>query len=79
MLWIFDLNIRRPSSLYLVVVEVDEWVTLVGFTSNPHAEENSVKFFEDGKVTEVLGVMHTGALKVQEKSLEAYRERQSGS
>jgi 5-oxoprolinase (ATP-hydrolysing) len=29
---------------------VDERVTLVGFTSDPHAEENAVKFFEDGKV-----------------------------
>jgi 5-oxoprolinase (ATP-hydrolysing) len=47
---IFDLNIRRPSPLYQTVVEVDARVTLVGFTSDPHAEDNAVQFFEDGKV-----------------------------
>ena len=29
---------------------MDERVTLVGFTSDPHAEENAVKFSDDGKV-----------------------------
>jgi len=47
---IFDLNIRRPAPLYSTVVEVDERVTLVGFTSDPHAEENAVQFHEDGSV-----------------------------
>lgn len=47
---IFDLNIRRPSSLYSTVVEVDERVTLVGFTSDPNAEKNAVQFHEDGTV-----------------------------
>lgn len=47
---IFDLNIRRPSPLYSKVVEVDERVTLVGYTSDPKAEEHAVQFDEDGKV-----------------------------
>jgi 5-oxoprolinase (ATP-hydrolysing) len=47
---IFDLNIRRPLPLYSAVVEVDERVTLVGFTSDPKAEENAVQFDEDGRV-----------------------------
>ncbi|KAL1725932.1 Hydantoinase/oxoprolinase-domain-containing protein [Schizophyllum commune] len=47
---IFDLNIRRPAPLYEEVVEVAERVTLVGFTSDPRAEERGVKFDEEGKV-----------------------------
>ncbi|KAL4267288.1 Oxoprolinase family protein [Pleurotus pulmonarius] len=47
---IFDLNIRRPAPLYSSVVEVDERVTLVGYTSDPHAEEHAIQFDEDGKV-----------------------------
>ncbi|PFH49537.1 hypothetical protein AMATHDRAFT_147525 [Amanita thiersii Skay4041] len=46
---IFDLNIRRPPPLYSTVVEVDERVTLVGYTSDPNAEEHAVQFSEDGK------------------------------
>jgi len=45
---IFDLNIRRPSPLYSEVVEVDERVTLVGYTSDPKSEENAVQWSEDG-------------------------------
>lgn len=48
---IFDLNIRRPPPLYSNVIEVDERVTLVGYTSDPKAEEHAVKFDEAGKVT----------------------------
>jgi 5-oxoprolinase (ATP-hydrolysing) len=47
---IFDLNIRRPPPLYSAVIEVDERVTLVGFTSDPKAEENAVQFDEQGRV-----------------------------
>jgi 5-oxoprolinase (ATP-hydrolysing) len=47
---IFDLNIRRPPPLYSAVIEVDERVTLVGYTSDPQAEQNSVKFDERGNV-----------------------------
>lgn len=47
---IFDLNIRRPPPLYSAVVEVDERVTLVGYTSDPKSEEHQVVFTEDGKV-----------------------------
>lgn len=47
---IFDLNIRRPSPLYSTVVEVDERVTLIGYTSNPKATEHAIKFDKVGKV-----------------------------
>ncbi|KAH7920328.1 hypothetical protein BV22DRAFT_1133174 [Leucogyrophana mollusca] len=47
---IFDLNIRRPSPLYSEVVEVDERVTLVGYTSDPKAEENAVQWNDDGSI-----------------------------
>ncbi|KAF5356710.1 hypothetical protein D9758_013743 [Tetrapyrgos nigripes] len=47
---IFDLNIRRPAVLYDTVVEIDERVTLVGYTSDPRAEEHRVIFDEEGKV-----------------------------
>lgn len=48
---IFDLNIRRPPPLYSTVVEIDERVTLVGYTSDPKAEEHAVQFDESGNVT----------------------------
>ncbi|KAJ7662918.1 Hydantoinase/oxoprolinase-domain-containing protein [Mycena rosella] len=41
-----DLNIRRPHPLYSTVVEV----TLVGYTSDPKAEEHAVQFDAQGKV-----------------------------
>ncbi|KJA16587.1 hypothetical protein HYPSUDRAFT_71248 [Hypholoma sublateritium FD-334 SS-4] len=47
---IFDLNIRRPAPLYSKVVEVDERVTLVGYTSDPEAEEHAIQFDEEGKI-----------------------------
>ncbi|KAH9946380.1 5-oxoprolinase [Epithele typhae] len=47
---IFDLNIRRPPPLYSTILEVDERVTLVGYTSDPRAEEHAVRFDENGKV-----------------------------
>ncbi|TFK51237.1 5-oxoprolinase [Heliocybe sulcata] len=47
---IFDLNIRRPAPLYSKVVEVDERVTLVGYTSDTKAEEHALQFNEDGSV-----------------------------
>lgn len=48
---IFDLNIRRAPPLYSRVVEVDERVTLVGYTSDPKASEHAVQFDDNGKVT----------------------------
>lgn len=48
---IFDLNIRRPPPLYSAVLEVDERVTLVGYTSDPEAEKNAVQFDERGSLT----------------------------
>ena len=48
---IFDLNIRRPPPLYSKVIEVDERVTLVGYTSDPKVEEHAVQFDADGSVT----------------------------
>ncbi|KAI0740152.1 5-oxoprolinase [Earliella scabrosa] len=47
---IFDLNIRRPPPLYSTVLEVDERVTLVGYTSDPQAEDHAVQFDESGKI-----------------------------
>ncbi|KAJ8517891.1 hypothetical protein ONZ45_g4997 [Pleurotus djamor] len=47
---IFDLNIRRPKPLYSTVIEVDERVTLVGYTSDPQAEEHAIQFNDDGTV-----------------------------
>jgi len=47
---IFDLNIRRPPPLYSTVMEIDERVTLVGYTSDPHAEDHQVIFDENGQV-----------------------------
>lgn len=47
---IFDLNIRRPPPLYSAVVEVEERVTLLGYTSDPKAAEHAVQFDDDGKV-----------------------------
>lgn len=47
---IFDLDIKRPGVLYEKVVEVDERVTLVGYTSDPRREERKVLFGEDGQV-----------------------------
>ncbi|KAF8631653.1 hypothetical protein AX17_005055 [Amanita inopinata Kibby_2008] len=47
---IFDLNIRRPPPLYSTVIEVDERVTLVGYTSDHQAEEHAIQFDENGKV-----------------------------
>lgn len=41
---IFDLAIKKPEVLYQGVLEVDERVTLVGFTSDPKARENAVQF-----------------------------------
>ncbi|KAG8942316.1 hypothetical protein FRC00_011918, partial [Tulasnella sp. 408] len=48
---IFDLNIRRAAPLYSAVLEVEERVTLVGYTSDPQAAEHAVQFDDDGKVT----------------------------
>ncbi|GAA5968138.1 hypothetical protein JCM11641_003745 [Rhodosporidiobolus odoratus] len=47
---IFDLAIERPSVLYSTVLEVDERVTLLGYTSDPKQSERAVKFDEDGKI-----------------------------
>ncbi|GAA5848487.1 hypothetical protein JCM8547_004528 [Rhodosporidiobolus lusitaniae] len=46
---IFDLNIKRPSVLYSTVIEIDERITLLGYTSDPRASERAVQFSEDGK------------------------------
>nr|XP_019046779.1 5-oxoprolinase [Kwoniella bestiolae CBS 10118]OCF25709.1 5-oxoprolinase [Kwoniella bestiolae CBS 10118] len=46
---IFDLNIQKPGSLYGEVVEVDERVTLIGYTSNPDQREHAITFDADGK------------------------------
>ncbi|GAA6064254.1 hypothetical protein JCM10212_006403 [Sporobolomyces blumeae] len=48
---IFALNIRRPEVLFDEVIEIDERVTIVGYTSDPDFAKNSVKFDAEGKVT----------------------------
>lgn len=50
---IFDLNIRRPAPLYSDVIEVDERITLVGYTSDPEAEQHAVQFDDEGKITKM--------------------------
>jgi hypothetical protein len=54
---IFDLNIRRPPPLYDSdsVVEVEERVTLEGFTSDPKWEEREVRWGEEGEVERAYG------------------------
>lgn len=49
---IFDLNIKRIAPLYdaNAVVEVDERVTLVGYSYDPHSDDHAVQFDKDGKV-----------------------------
>lgn len=47
---IFDLHIKKPSTLYGDVVEVDERVTLVGYASDPEQAANAIQWSEDGKV-----------------------------
>ena len=50
---IFDLNIRRPPPLYSDVIEVEERITLVGYTSDPEAEQHAVQFDDEGKITKM--------------------------
>lgn len=45
-----ELNIKRPSVLYSSVVEVDERVTLMGYTSDPRRAERAVIFDKNGGV-----------------------------
>lgn len=52
---IFDLHIKKPSTLYGDVVEVDERVTLVGYTSDPEHASHSVQWTEDGQVARAYG------------------------
>lgn len=56
---IFDLNIKKPGSLYGDVVEVDERVTLVGFATDPYHAQHKIQFGEDGQV--VKGYSGNGA------------------
>lgn len=42
--------IKRPSTLYSDVIEIDERVTLVGYTSDPNSIENAVQFDEAGNI-----------------------------
>ncbi|KAL9931529.1 hypothetical protein V8E36_009526 [Tilletia maclaganii] len=48
---IFDLSIRKPDVLYTDVIEIDERVTLVGYTSDPKREQNGIQFDDQGKIT----------------------------
>ncbi|KAG0152176.1 hypothetical protein CROQUDRAFT_650251 [Cronartium quercuum f. sp. fusiforme G11] len=48
---IFDLAIRKPSVLYKKVVEIEERVTLVGYSSDPLAQDRAPRFDEHGRLT----------------------------
>ena len=53
---IFDLNIRRPPPLYSTVLEIDERVTLVGYTSDPKAAlDKCIDFLPNRSSTRPLG------------------------
>ena len=62
---IFDLNIRRALPLYSEVVEVDERVTLVGYTSDPVHAAHAVVFNEDGSIKKE----YTGPAAAEQKAL----------
>ncbi|GAA5962134.1 hypothetical protein JCM8115_006599 [Rhodotorula mucilaginosa] len=47
---IFALNVRRPEVLYESVLEVDERVTLVGYTYDTDYAKNAPQFDESGKL-----------------------------
>ncbi|WVQ93705.1 hypothetical protein IAU59_000782 [Kwoniella sp. CBS 9459] len=47
---IFDLNIKRTKPLYSKALEVDERVTLVGFSSDPDTDRNALVFNPDGTI-----------------------------
>ena len=50
---IFDLAIHKHEVLYDQVVEVDERVTVVGYSSDPHAREHSVQFSSMGRDAQI--------------------------
>ncbi|KAK4053044.1 hypothetical protein OIV83_001779 [Microbotryomycetes sp. JL201] len=71
---IFDLAIKRPGVLYSSVVEVDERVTLLGYTSDPKRQERAVVFDNDGNVTKGYdGETHIDGQVVQGLSGEAVK------
>ncbi|MBW0497097.1 hypothetical protein O181_036812 [Austropuccinia psidii MF-1] len=47
---IFDLEIKKPSVLYSQVVEVDERVTLLGYTSDPNYNQSQAQFDKRGNL-----------------------------
>lgn len=47
---IFDLHIKKPSSLYGDVIEVNERVTLVGYTSDPEHAQNAIEWSANGVI-----------------------------
>ena len=57
---IFALDIQKPEVLYERVIEVDERVTLVGYTSDPRRAEREVQFDENGTVTRGYDGASTG-------------------
>ncbi|KAH9813865.1 Hydantoinase/oxoprolinase-domain-containing protein [Melampsora americana] len=64
---IFDLAIRRSSVLYEKVMEIDERVTLLGYTSDPLYQERSVKFNQDGQI--IKSYDHDGLKDGDEESV----------
>ncbi|WFD18100.1 5-oxoprolinase (ATP-hydrolyzing) [Malassezia caprae] len=51
---IFDLAIHKPEVLYDQVVEIDERVTLVGYTSDPQAGQHAVQFSSTARDAHVM-------------------------
>lgn len=53
---IFDLHIKLPPPLYHTVLEIDERVTLVGYTSDPERDSRRVEFNENREVVKAYDV-----------------------
>lgn len=62
---IFDLNIRRPAPLYSTVLEVDERVTLLGYTSDPTGE--SLKISTDESRTDIVKGLSGETVQIMQK------------
>ncbi len=70
---IFDLTVETPELLYQSVVEVDERVTLEGYSENPYPEDidpSSDSCLHVGQTGEVVRVLQAPDLSAVKKSLQ---------
>ncbi|VUC31036.1 unnamed protein product, partial [Clonostachys rosea] len=70
---LFDLSVRRLQQLYEAVVEVDERVTIEGFSENPEPEQIDVSSDPDlvtGQTGEVVRILRRPDLEVVRGDLE---------